>query len=88
MNESVLYVLAGTYQQAVDAARYLPREQRWRYVDESRQLYGSRGAFYTIVGTFWDRRDASEIYDLARANGLSSVSESMSSDTDPSVSQE
>ena len=69
MNEQRTYILAGTYQQAVDAARLLPRDQ-WRYVDEDRHLYGVHAGSLLVVGTFWERRDAARLYDLARANGL------------------
>lgn len=65
----MIFILAGTYQQAKDAARGLPPKE-WRYVFERRTLLGIHGGTYRIVGTFWERRDAAEIYDIVRICGL------------------
>ena len=74
MSEPILYVLAGTYQQAHDAmAGRHPRS--WRYVMSPRDLFGIQGGIYRTVGTFWERRDAHELLDRAHASGLISESE-------------
>ena len=61
--------LAGNYEQAFDAARDLPPGS-WRYIGERRDLLGRRDGSFVVVGTFWERRDAHELYDTARAQGL------------------
>lgn len=63
------YVLAGTHQQAVDAMRGVPSKE-WRYCSEPHHLFGVHGGNLRIVGTFWERRDAHDLYDRARASGL------------------
>ena len=71
-DEERIFVLAGNAQQARDAMRDF-HPSRWRYVAEASHLMGIHGGTYTIVGTFWDRRDAPELYDRAQVAGLTTL---------------
>ena len=61
----MLYVLAGNYVQARHAMRGKD-PATWRFVDGELYLFGVHGGSMVVVGTFWDRKDASAIYSRAK----------------------
>lgn len=66
----MIYIAAGNIDQAVThARRNLLKKDQWRYVESLQTVRGVTGHLH-IVGTFWDRRDAEQIYQCALHRGL------------------
>lgn len=66
----MIFIAAGNIDQALNHARInLLKKGEWRYVESLQTVRGVTGHMH-IVGTFWDRRDADEIYRCALHRGL------------------
>jgi len=62
-----MFIVAGNYSQAQGFARRIelsPRE--WVYLSGAGSFHGYRGNNIVYVGTYYERRDLGEIYNLAR----------------------
>jgi len=66
--DSPILVFAGRYSQAEYWARnvaQLPKRSAFRYVQDTQDLRGRRGARAVMVGTFWARPYAHDLLDFA-----------------------
>lgn len=66
----MIFIAAENIDQALNHARLNHfKKGDWRYVESLQTVRGVTGTLH-IVGTFWDRRDAEEIYFCALRRGL------------------
>jgi hypothetical protein len=65
-------ILAGTAEQAKDLARQMAlNPTEWRYASKWEDFIGLRGGVLLMYGTWIDRRDAHEIFDMAKQRNMS-----------------
>ena len=68
-------VIAGNYQQYRDylAERQSVNKSKWRYIASEHDLRGYREASVHFVGTYYSRKDLSDLRDLVSASGYTEV---------------
>lgn len=73
--QSTLFVLSGTYQQALNFAksRGLKTRKDYIYIDSRRRLEGIRGAMFVKYGTYYERRDLADILQILSENQFKEV---------------
>lgn len=56
-------VLAGTHQQFSHYENIKEDDEKFIYVHSPQKLYGYRFSRVDIIGTFWERKDAGQLYE-------------------------
>jgi hypothetical protein len=76
----VIYILAGTAEQAKTFARKNNLKD-WRYISQEHALVGARGLNYVRVGTFYNRADFARLDEMLSVRDMVDVTSQFVSST-------